>query len=609
MKKIAAVLLIAVMLFGCAFGSVSADNTTPSAGEGKATRYISNADVMPKYVPQSQVKLEDNGNGLLSPDWVKTLVIEEATVLYASDNGMFSGMGRTLDHLEEMGVNGLWLTPIFAPSQYLMFGPDTVSPVLTGKYNYEEGWQVVADFVEEAHRHNIRIFFDVVTWGVHLNAPVYDEHPEWFSGVEPTYNGWKYNWDNPELVTWFSDQLIKIIKTTNADGFRADCGINYCGYDVYRRTRQKLREDGYKICIFSEGAVDRKDVFDFEENATMDAHFRDFAGSLFTDTYNILDVVQRGIGLGTDEQALYVTGGRDRYYTATMSHHDGYDYDVQGNIIKMGYSGILSPFIPLWYIGDEWDNPHTSADGNSWLYGNTVNWGVLETHRAFYEKVKLMMRIRRAFPDIFEFYPQNHTTTNICAVETDHEDAIQAYARFANNRGVIVVPNAEDTETEWTITIPYDDMKLSKNSGYRVTDLLTGKMIVAENASDLATFTAEVKRKELGVFAIEPCKIIRDDEGNVTIEDDGEYTPGTDIIGDDVYDIDDTDPDIGNGDEPTKKKRRKMVRLIYDDTEFPLWGIILIIVGALALIGGGLTWWLILARKKKKKQEDDAPTQ
>ena len=197
-----------------------------------------------------------------------------------------------------------------------------------------------------------------------------------------------------------------------------------------------------------------KDVFDFEQNATNDIHFRDFAGTLFTDTYNILEVVQKGVGLGTNDQSLYLTGGRDRFYTATLSHHDALDYDVQGSIIKMGYSGILSPFIPLWFIGDEWDNPHVSADGNTWLFGNTINWSVLETHRDYYEKVKLLIRIRRVYRDIFDYYPLDHRTTNICAVETDHEDTIQAYARYANNRGIIVVPNADDTNTEWNITIP-----------------------------------------------------------------------------------------------------------------------------------------------------------
>ena len=128
-----------------------------------------------------------------------------------------------------MGVNGIWLDPIFAPSQYLMYGPDTVNPFLTGTTDYEAGWQIVADFVEKAHEHNIRVFFDIVTWGVHKAAPVVKEHKGWFSSIDPKYDGYNYNWENQELVEWFSNQLVKIIETTNADGFRADCGINYCG--------------------------------------------------------------------------------------------------------------------------------------------------------------------------------------------------------------------------------------------------------------------------------------------------------------------------------------------------------------------------------------------
>ncbi len=471
---------------------------------GSCVTGINNADVMPQYRPNSQVTLENNGNGLYSPDWVKTLIIEEANVLYASENGTFSGMGKVIDHMEEMGVNGLWITPIFAPSQYLMYGPDTVSPVLTGKTDYDEGWRVVADFVEEAHRHNIRVFFDIVTWGVHKASPTVAQHPDWFKGIDQTYGGYNYNWENEELVNWFSNQLVQIIEKTNADGFRADCGVKYCGYEVYRKTRTALNNKGYKICMFSEDAVERKDVFDFEQDSSVEFYWRNFAGSLFTEKFNILDVVKKGLRMGSKEVADLGTGGQDRFYTSELSNHDSTNgYDVNGSIIKMGYSGILSPFIPLWYIGDEWNNPLVSADRNSWLFGNTIDWSALETNREYYEQVKQLIRIRRSYPEIFDYYPQNHRQTNICAVSTNHTGTVQAYARYADNKAVIVVPNKNDGNNNWRITVPFGSMGLDTSVSYTVTDLLSGEIVGTCRVGSQTSFTAEIMSEQLGVFALE----------------------------------------------------------------------------------------------------------
>ena len=49
---------------------------TPLASAAEeTTAYIDNSALIPKIVDDSQVVMEDSGNGLMSPDWVKTLII------------------------------------------------------------------------------------------------------------------------------------------------------------------------------------------------------------------------------------------------------------------------------------------------------------------------------------------------------------------------------------------------------------------------------------------------------------------------------------------------------------------------------------------------------
>ena len=144
---------------------------------------IDNAPLLPKWVGDSEVKLEClSEDATASPDWVKSLIIVEANVATASTDGTLAGMSRVLDHLAETGVNGLWLTPVNERPHYGNFGIHTLNSALTGTGDIPEQWRRVRAFVQEAHRRNIRVFFDVVSWGVTKDAPLYREKPEWFKG-------------------------------------------------------------------------------------------------------------------------------------------------------------------------------------------------------------------------------------------------------------------------------------------------------------------------------------------------------------------------------------------------------------------------------------------
>ena len=85
---------------------------TPLASAAEeTTAYIDNSALIPKIVDDSQVVMEDSGNGLMSPDWVKTLIIGEITIARCTPEGTFQAAVKVLDHYQEMGINGLWLTP------------------------------------------------------------------------------------------------------------------------------------------------------------------------------------------------------------------------------------------------------------------------------------------------------------------------------------------------------------------------------------------------------------------------------------------------------------------------------------------------------------------
>lgn len=494
-RAVISLILTAAILLSC-MGTVSAGGT--------AKGYIDNSALMPKYVTDDQVALEPSADGaFMSPDWVKTLIVEEVNVAKASPNGKFSGMTYVLEHLQEMGVNGIWLDPIYDGKHYLNYGPHTVSTYLTGTLDYEQGWLTVKEFVDEAHKRNIRVFFDVVTWGSSSLSDLYSEHPDWYKGFSESYGGPLFNWENEEFFNWFLNQLKRMIRDTGADGFRADCGIDYCGPELYKRLRSDLLAEGRKIAIIGEAVTDDNlGIFDFEEHSVnLETGNIWKTGSFYTEMFNIVDSVKNGTGIGTKAEQENGTSGCRRFYSALVSCHDSQNYVADGNLVTMGYASILAPFIPMWFIGEEWSNSYTSTKG--WIYSTGINWTLLERNRDYYERVKALIRIRRSYPDIFEDFPQNHRESRICEVKTDHILGLAAYARCGSGRAIIVIPNLSEYNDRFTVTIPYSQAGLSLSGNYKVVNLLTNQTVAAGSASDLIGFETSVPVKNVGVYLVE----------------------------------------------------------------------------------------------------------
>ena len=460
---------------------------------------IDNSGLLPPILPDSQVKLEKLSAGATaSPDWVKSLIIVEANPATASADGTLAGLTGLLDHLAETGVNGLWLTPVNAGRHYTNHGVHTINAALTGESKPELQWQALRKFVEQAHKRNIRVFFDVISWGVNKEAPLYGEKPEWFGGFHKVYNGWLWKWDNPELNEWFASRLVEWLVMTGADGFRCDCGPRYAGYAPYRTARRRLSELGRKVVFISEHASERRETFDFDQLAFCVAG-RTFKNGKMLIEKNIVDVIRSGDGLGNVD--VETPGGRERFYTFTLSCHDNKSYMAQGDPIRFGYQALFSPFIPVWYLGEEWNNADPGKAPELWMYASKIDWKRIDANRPFYELIKRMIRIRRSYPEIFEYFPANHRDSNICKVKTDRPELLQPYARFRNGTAVLIVPNDGEKEERFCVTLPFEAAGLFRDRRYRIVDLLNGQeLAVGRNA----VFDVRIPAGSLGVFLAEP---------------------------------------------------------------------------------------------------------
>ena len=519
LKKGAVFLTAAAMTFLTGLPAVSAQ-------EGN---YIDNSSLLPAIVPDDQVQLLDDG----SPEWMRSLIMSQFRIETVTEEGTFQSAVSVLDHFAEMGVNGLWINPIYerppetAHNGYGNWGIHTIEKSLTGKDTVEESYAVIKEFVDAAHARNIRIFFDVVVWGTSKGAPLEKEHPEFYStdaggNMAEVWDGYAFNWNSPDLRSFFTDAAVNLIMKTGADGFRVDLAPDTSGY-YFKEVKEALLEKGRKIMVIAEGTNQRRGAFDLDQNSVgwgpearpwndpeaLAALQKKYGhhGEAFLNN-NIVDCVKTGYLIGDHTMQSLGIGGTKRFYTFNLLNHDDGSPNVRGNRVKFGYQAIFSPFIPLWWVGEEWINPGNKLYSGV-MYFSKIEWDKLDQprNRAFYEDVKKYIRIRRENPEIFEYFPEQLIDTNIEKVSSEivgwGANPLQAYARYQQNKAVVIVPNNEDADSTFRITPDYGSIGLGGAYGYRITDLYTGRELFTGTAAELASFETEIGAANLGIYQIE----------------------------------------------------------------------------------------------------------
>ena len=427
----------------------------------ETAQIIDNSALLPPVLPDDQVTMID-----WHPDWVKDIVMVQFRVETVSPKGTFEAAIPVLDHYAEVGVNCIWLNPIFQREEsgyytgnngYGSYGPHVIDKRIAGTDGPdEERYAAVRRFVQEAHKRNIRVLSDIVVWGVCKGSPLGTEHPEIFmyeNGLHTVWGGWAYNWNTPAFKEWYVSATVEMLCKTELDGLRVDLEPTITGYHVFKEIRDRMYARGRKICIFSEGTNSRQETYDFEEGsigADTDTPL-DQWGNAMVETLgyymnpqnNIVDSIQTGRGVGILSEQREGNGGKARFYVNNLCCHDHYRPGVCGDRVNAGYQAIFAPFIPMWWIGEEWNNTMTKG-GTNVMYFTDIHWDELNDpeKRAFFEDFKAMMRIRRQYPEIFTYSPANHRETNICKVQAN--TPLQAYARYAEGKTVLILPNSTD---------------------------------------------------------------------------------------------------------------------------------------------------------------------
>ena len=184
---------------------------------------------------------------LKTPDWVKNAVIYEINVRQHSKEGTLNNVTKDLQRIKELGVDIVWLMPIYPLCEKNKKCGDHETTECLGSHYAAADFEAVnpkygtmddlRNLVKRGHEVGLKVILDFVPNHTGWDSKWMKEHPEWFAKdkdgniTDPVNEkGEKWGWTdvaqldhaNPKLREAWMQVHEFWIKNADVDGFRED---------------------------------------------------------------------------------------------------------------------------------------------------------------------------------------------------------------------------------------------------------------------------------------------------------------------------------------------------------------------------------------------------
>jgi len=409
-----------------------------------------------------------------APDWAKHLVIYELNprgftspngVGDGSGSGTFASLEEKLPYLRDLGVNGIWLAGHHEATKhfygvwsvYAVRRPDRIDPVLGTEEDFRR-------LIDVARQHGIRIFLDVIAHGVLHDSPLVSEHPEWFTG-----SSWEmadYDYQSPAFRQWWVELWTRYAIDFGVDGFRIDVVMG--DVELWDEIVASCRAKGKEIVVFPE--IERYHFSQQDNQGTPRDVYRDI---------HINDIVGAPRGLASAQISCHDYG---------WENLPGNHYFAQGSRARMAHISLLSPRIPLFFAGEEFNVTPTplpdltqglygTGGPGGWLYGNQLDWSQLDQPECadMLEDVAKMLSIRRAHQHIIN---GDSSSMQIVPVPFDGATPFVPYALASLGvEAIMIITNPSDQAIETTVRLPRSRLGFAPDTVLTIVDLVDERPI------------------------------------------------------------------------------------------------------------------------------------
>lgn len=288
------------------------------------------------------------------------IVMYEINPLAFSYSGSFNSISARLDSIKSLGINVIWIMPIFPIGIVKSIG----SPYCVQNYfDTNPDYGTLDDFrklVIAAHNRNMAVIIDWVANHTSWDNP-WIANKSWYTQdangniISPAGTNWTdvadLNYDNKDMRL----AMIKAMKywalTANIDGFRCDAA-DYVPFDFWQQAIDTLQNmKGRKFILLAEGARDDHFAAGFQLN---------YAWNYLSSLKNVFISGQPANQIFTTNTTDYLTVPTDKRKLRFTTNHDESNIATPVQLFN-GKQGALAASViticlqgtPLLYCGQE----------------------------------------------------------------------------------------------------------------------------------------------------------------------------------------------------------------------------------------------------------------
>lgn len=345
-------------------------------------------------INETQTTAVDQPVKLQHPDWSKNAVIYEVNIRQYTPEGTFTAFEEHLPRLKELGVDILWLMPIFPIGEKNRKG--TLGSYYAVK-NYTEvnpEFGTMKDFnqlVQIAHEMGFKVILDWVANHTAWDNPWVEEHPEWYTRDSLNQIVSPYDWtdvadlnyDEKPLWDAMTGTMKFWVTESDVDGFRCDVA-EMVPTEFWNQTRAELD----KV----------KPVFMLAEAEKPEHHQKAFDMSYAWELHHIFNQMAKGEKNASAIESYFKKNDTvfpsDAYRMTFLTNHDENSWNgtIQERLGDASsiYAVLMYtlPGMPLIYSGQE-------AGLNkrlSFFEKDEIDWNINPSLATFYSKLNALKK-------------------------------------------------------------------------------------------------------------------------------------------------------------------------------------------------------------------------
>ncbi|MCB0283184.1 MAG: alpha-amylase [Calditrichae bacterium] len=395
------------------------------------------------------------------------MVMYEVNLRAMSNTGDFQGVIDKLDHIKSLGVNVIWLMPIYpigelksVNSPYCVQNYTEVNPEFGTMNDFKE-------LIDQAHTREMAVVIDWVANHTAWDNP-WIANKSWYSQngageiIIPPGTNWAdvadLNYNNTDMRQAMIDAMRFWVEDVNVDGFRCDAA-DMVPFDFWQQAISALEKiEGHDLIYLAEG--ERKDHFDAGFQMNYGWEFYSGLKDVFIDGYtadliNLTHLSEYRSLPGGAQKLRFTTNHDESAWDATPINLFGANGSIAAFVISTYLGGV-----PLIYSSQE----VATQDNVSFFNNDPIDWS---SNPAFLEKYQQILAVYTESPALRKGEIQNFEDLNIVVFKKIYNDEeILVMVNIRNRTRSLSIPEELQNST-WTDAISGNEITLGTTLSFQ----------------------------------------------------------------------------------------------------------------------------------------------